>query len=180
MAPHRPRKSAPTEYATDEEDMITYDVEEDELEPDTTKPNKSPNTPAVTTSSSSTQVYLLPSNSSIAVTMSDPQPTIPVSNAVLSTTNNMSTSVGSSSVMSGSGIQHTSEFSTIPDLKKMQKPVRGKEITKLKMNEEKIELKMAPLGPQISSHEEYTTDEEDMIVYDMGEELENHRRMPVL
>ncbi|GFT40678.1 hypothetical protein TNCV_442491 [Trichonephila clavipes] len=26
MAPHRPRKSAPTEYATDEEDMITYDV----------------------------------------------------------------------------------------------------------------------------------------------------------
>ncbi|GFU29707.1 hypothetical protein TNCV_4745401 [Trichonephila clavipes] len=30
MAPHRPRKSAPTEYATDEED-ITYDVE-DELE----------------------------------------------------------------------------------------------------------------------------------------------------
>ncbi|GFT74366.1 hypothetical protein TNCV_539211 [Trichonephila clavipes] len=26
MAPHRRRKSAPTEYATDEEDMITYDV----------------------------------------------------------------------------------------------------------------------------------------------------------
>ncbi|GFU06111.1 hypothetical protein TNCV_4764501 [Trichonephila clavipes] len=32
MASHRSRKSAPTEYATDEEDMITYDVE-DELEP---------------------------------------------------------------------------------------------------------------------------------------------------
>ncbi|GFV94598.1 hypothetical protein TNCV_3826651 [Trichonephila clavipes] len=32
MTPHRPRKSAPTEYATDEEDMITYDVEEEELE----------------------------------------------------------------------------------------------------------------------------------------------------
>ncbi|GFT23601.1 hypothetical protein TNCV_3510921 [Trichonephila clavipes] len=30
-APHRPRKSAPTEYATDEEDMITYEVEEHEL-----------------------------------------------------------------------------------------------------------------------------------------------------
>ncbi|GFY18032.1 hypothetical protein TNCV_3385231 [Trichonephila clavipes] len=26
MAPHRPRKSAPTEYATDEEDMIIYDA----------------------------------------------------------------------------------------------------------------------------------------------------------
>ncbi|GFS57169.1 putative transposable element [Trichonephila clavipes] len=34
MTPDRPRKSAPTEYATDEEDMITYDVEEEELEPD--------------------------------------------------------------------------------------------------------------------------------------------------
>ncbi|GFY18923.1 hypothetical protein TNCV_3876111 [Trichonephila clavipes] len=33
MAPHRPRKSAPTEYAIDEEDTITYDVEEEELEP---------------------------------------------------------------------------------------------------------------------------------------------------
>ncbi|GFX14085.1 hypothetical protein TNCV_612901 [Trichonephila clavipes] len=36
MAPHRSRKSASTEYATDEEDMITYDVEEEELEPDPT------------------------------------------------------------------------------------------------------------------------------------------------
>ncbi|GFV44729.1 hypothetical protein TNCV_3721 [Trichonephila clavipes] len=37
MTPHRLRKSAPTEYATDEEDMRTYDVEEEEeLEPDPT------------------------------------------------------------------------------------------------------------------------------------------------
>ncbi|GFS57104.1 hypothetical protein TNCV_4238771 [Trichonephila clavipes] len=36
MAPHRLRKSAPTEYSTDEEYMITYDVEEEELEPDPT------------------------------------------------------------------------------------------------------------------------------------------------
>ncbi|GFX21016.1 hypothetical protein TNCV_2044921 [Trichonephila clavipes] len=34
--PHRSRKSAPTEYATDEKDTITYDVEEEELEPDPT------------------------------------------------------------------------------------------------------------------------------------------------
>ncbi|GFV69494.1 hypothetical protein TNCV_2779091 [Trichonephila clavipes] len=32
MALHRPRKSAPTEYTTDEEDIIVYDVE-DEPEP---------------------------------------------------------------------------------------------------------------------------------------------------
>ncbi|GFV24688.1 uncharacterized protein TNCV_881581 [Trichonephila clavipes] len=36
MAPHKSRKSTPIEYATDEEDMITYDVEEEELEPDPT------------------------------------------------------------------------------------------------------------------------------------------------
>ncbi|GFU73690.1 hypothetical protein TNCV_3960101 [Trichonephila clavipes] len=36
MAPHRPRMSAPAEYATDEEDMITYGVVEEELEPDPT------------------------------------------------------------------------------------------------------------------------------------------------
>ncbi|GFS95743.1 hypothetical protein TNCV_251271 [Trichonephila clavipes] len=35
MAPHKPRKSAPTEYETDEED-ITYDVEEEELDLDPT------------------------------------------------------------------------------------------------------------------------------------------------
>ncbi|GFX33500.1 hypothetical protein TNCV_1006611 [Trichonephila clavipes] len=32
----KPRKLVPTEYATDEEDMITYDVEEDEREPNPT------------------------------------------------------------------------------------------------------------------------------------------------
>ncbi|GFW03156.1 tigger transposable element-derived protein 4 [Trichonephila clavipes] len=32
MAQHRPRKPAPAEYSTDEEDMIVYDVEENEFE----------------------------------------------------------------------------------------------------------------------------------------------------
>ncbi|GFW52418.1 glycerol-3-phosphate dehydrogenase [Trichonephila clavipes] len=32
MAPYRRKKPAPTDLSTDEEDMITYDVEEDELE----------------------------------------------------------------------------------------------------------------------------------------------------
>ncbi|GFU55063.1 hypothetical protein TNCV_425701 [Trichonephila clavipes] len=35
MAKHKPRKSAPTEYTTDDEDLIMYDVKE-ELEPDPT------------------------------------------------------------------------------------------------------------------------------------------------
>ncbi|GFW52236.1 hypothetical protein TNCV_2426831 [Trichonephila clavipes] len=29
MAPHKPRKSAPVEYSTDEEDMTLYDIEEE-------------------------------------------------------------------------------------------------------------------------------------------------------
>ncbi|GFV28433.1 uncharacterized protein TNCV_3983841 [Trichonephila clavipes] len=33
MALHKPRKSEPTEYITDDEDMIMYDVEAEELEP---------------------------------------------------------------------------------------------------------------------------------------------------
>ncbi|GFT94238.1 hypothetical protein TNCV_3922751 [Trichonephila clavipes] len=32
MAPYRRKKPAPTDYTTEEKDMITYDVEEDELE----------------------------------------------------------------------------------------------------------------------------------------------------
>ncbi|GFT40734.1 hypothetical protein TNCV_4042251 [Trichonephila clavipes] len=31
MAQHRPRKSASVEYTTDEEDIVVYNVEEDEL-----------------------------------------------------------------------------------------------------------------------------------------------------
>ncbi|GFV25511.1 hypothetical protein TNCV_1147811 [Trichonephila clavipes] len=38
MAPHRPRNAAPTELTTDDEDMITYGVEEEELKQD--PPNK--------------------------------------------------------------------------------------------------------------------------------------------
>ncbi|GFX74099.1 hypothetical protein TNCV_490631 [Trichonephila clavipes] len=36
MAPYRRKKPAPTDYTTDEEDLITFDVEEEELEPDPT------------------------------------------------------------------------------------------------------------------------------------------------
>ncbi|GFX75266.1 hypothetical protein TNCV_3042891 [Trichonephila clavipes] len=33
MAKHKPRKSGPTELTTDDEDMIMYDVQAEELEP---------------------------------------------------------------------------------------------------------------------------------------------------
>ncbi|GFX39548.1 uncharacterized protein TNCV_2102941 [Trichonephila clavipes] len=34
MTPHKPRKSATIDYTTDDEDLIMYDVQEEELEPD--------------------------------------------------------------------------------------------------------------------------------------------------
>ncbi|GFV83394.1 hypothetical protein TNCV_3055411 [Trichonephila clavipes] len=108
--------------------------------------------------------------------MSDPLPPNPVSSAVISTTNNMFTPVGSSSVMSasssGSGIQYPSESSTIPDFKKCKNSCKEKKELQ-KMNEAKIENKMAPHRLQKSSHVEYTTDEEDIIINDMGEEMES-------
>ncbi|GFV55296.1 uncharacterized protein TNCV_5010431 [Trichonephila clavipes] len=33
MAKHKPRKSGPIEYTTDDENMIMYDVQAEELEP---------------------------------------------------------------------------------------------------------------------------------------------------
>ncbi|GFU27639.1 RNA-directed DNA polymerase from mobile element jockey [Trichonephila clavipes] len=88
------------------------------------EPNISITTPVISTSSS-TQAEFLPSTSSTESIVSEPQPPIPVSSDTLSTTNNMFTPVGSSSVMSasssGSSIQHPSESSTIPDFKKNAK-----------------------------------------------------------
>ncbi|GFW69727.1 uncharacterized protein TNCV_1883711 [Trichonephila clavipes] len=142
------------------------------------KSDTSITTPVISTSSS-TQVELLPSTSSTKAIVSEPQPPIPVSSDTLSTTNNMFTPVGSSSVMSasssGSGIQHPSESSTIPDFKKNAQTrarKRKKELLK-KMNEAKIEIKMAQHRPRKPASVEYTTNEEDMIVYDMGEEIES-------
>ncbi|GFV64425.1 uncharacterized protein TNCV_955831 [Trichonephila clavipes] len=57
------------------------------------KPNTSKSTPAVSTSSSSTEAQLLPSASSIAATVSQPQQLTPVSDAVLSATNYMFTPI---------------------------------------------------------------------------------------
>ncbi|GFT31148.1 uncharacterized protein TNCV_3645461 [Trichonephila clavipes] len=86
------------------------------------KPNASVSTPAVSTSStssSSTPAQLLPSTSSIAATVSEPQPPIPLSNDVLS--NNMFTPIESSSIMStsptNSGIQLPSTSNTVRDTK---------------------------------------------------------------
>ncbi|GFY07152.1 glycerol-3-phosphate dehydrogenase [Trichonephila clavipes] len=65
--------------------------------------------------------------------------------------------------------------SNIQDAKKISKVrarKRKKELLK-KMNDAVIEIKMAQHRPRKPASVEYTTDEEDMIVYDMGEEIES-------
>ncbi|GFY34477.1 uncharacterized protein TNCV_2821631 [Trichonephila clavipes] len=144
------------------------------------KPNISPNTPVVTISSS-TQAQLLPSISSIAATNSEPQPPIPTSNDV-SSTNEMFTRIESSSSIiptssSKSVIQTPSDSNIEQDAKKISKArarKRKKQLLK-KMNDAMIEIKMAPHRRRKPAPEEYTTDEEDMITYDVEEdEIEPH------
>ncbi|GFX77694.1 uncharacterized protein TNCV_1106111 [Trichonephila clavipes] len=87
------------------------------------KPNTLISTPTISKSYSSTQAQLLPSTSSIAATLSKPEPPIPIPNDVLS--NNMFTPIESSSLLSTSpsksGIQPPSTSNTGRDSKQNSK-----------------------------------------------------------
>ncbi|GFV82271.1 uncharacterized protein TNCV_2791691 [Trichonephila clavipes] len=128
------------------------------------KPNTSKSTPAVSTSSSSTEAPLLPSASSIAGTVS--QQLTPVSDAVLSATNNIFTHIEpSSSIISASPF--TSDV-LIP--KNIQQNSKNRRNCR-KLQKPEIEIKMAPHKRRKSVSIDYTTDGEDLIMYDV-EELE--------
>ncbi|GFX09402.1 glycerol-3-phosphate dehydrogenase [Trichonephila clavipes] len=110
-------------------------------------PNKLISTSAISTSSS-TQAELLPSTSSKAAAVLQPGPPIPMSNDILSS--NMFTPIESSSNVSTSlsiNIQPPSTSNTVRDSKQNSK-------THVK--------KPAPT--------DFTTDEEDMITYDVEED----------
>ncbi|GFX99410.1 uncharacterized protein TNCV_3023411 [Trichonephila clavipes] len=136
------------------------------------KPDISISTPVISTSSS-TQAHLLPATSSTATAISDPQPP---PNNTLSTTNNMFTSLKPSSTMSASlsnsSNQNPSDSTIIQNSKKKTKTrdrKRKKELLKTV-----ICIKMAQHRPRKSSNVEYTTDEENMIVYDEENEIESN------
>ncbi|GFU38542.1 uncharacterized protein TNCV_3399711 [Trichonephila clavipes] len=104
------------------------------------KTNTSISTPAVSTSSS-TQVHVLPSTSSIAAIVFEPQPPIPVSDSVLSTTSNMFTPIklSSSIIFASSSITSIQppSASTTRDLKqnsKLRARQRKKELLKNERN----------------------------------------------
>ncbi|GFU68166.1 hypothetical protein TNCV_450241 [Trichonephila clavipes] len=169
-----------------------------------TRTNLSISTPDVSTSSSSTQVQLLPSTSSICTNVwrsiakfgscaikpnnhsltsistsnSESQPPIPTCNDAPS--NNMVTPIESSSSIiptssSQSVIQPPSHSNTVQDAKKLAKARsrKRKELLK-KMKEAIIDIKMNPHRPKKPASDEYTTDEEEMIVYDVEDKIESN------
>ncbi|GFX47400.1 uncharacterized protein TNCV_4692051 [Trichonephila clavipes] len=128
--------------------------------------------------SSSTQAQLLLSTSSIPTAYSESQPPIPTSNDAPST-NDMFTPIGTSSPIiptsSSNSVIQPPSASNIQDTKKISKVrarKRKKEILK-KMKDTVFEIKTAQHRPRKPASVEYTTDEEDTIVYDMGEEIES-------
>ncbi|GFU68799.1 hypothetical protein TNCV_2576601 [Trichonephila clavipes] len=91
----------------------------------------------------------------------------------------MFTSIGTSSPIITTSSSHfviqPPSASNIQDTKKISKVrarKRKKEILK-KMKDTVFEIKMAQHKPRKPASVEYTTDEEDTIVYDMGEEIES-------
>ncbi|GFX62120.1 hypothetical protein TNCV_2228461 [Trichonephila clavipes] len=144
-----------------------------------TRTNLSISTPDVSTSSSSTQAQLLPSTSSISTSNSESQPPIPTCNDAPS--NKMVTPVESSSSIiptssSQSVIQPPSDSNTVQDAKKLAKArsrKRKKELLK-KMKEAIIDIKMNHHRPKKPASDEYTTDEEEMIVYDVEDDIESN------
>ncbi|GFU42636.1 uncharacterized protein TNCV_1545101 [Trichonephila clavipes] len=119
------------------------------------KPNILKSTPAISTSSSSTQAELLSSTSAKAAAVLQPEPSIPMSNDELS--NNMFTPIESSSIVSTSlsnDIQPPSTSNTVRDSKQNSKArtrKRKRELLK-KLNEEKIEINMAPIDVKNQQH----------------------------
>ncbi|GFX07130.1 putative RNA-directed DNA polymerase from transposon BS [Trichonephila clavipes] len=145
----------------------------------TTRTNVSISTPDVSTSSSSTQAQLLPSTSSISTCNSESQPPIPTCTDAPS--NNMVTPIESSSSIiptssSQSVLQPPSDSNTVQDAKKLAKArsrKRKKELLK-KMKEAIIDIKMNPHRPKKPASDESTTDEEEMIVYDVEDEIDSN------
>ncbi|GFV53260.1 hypothetical protein TNCV_1644921 [Trichonephila clavipes] len=145
----------------------------------TIRKNLSISTPDVSTSSSSTQAQLLPSTSSISTSNSESQPPIPTCTDAPS--KNMVTPLESSSSIiptssSQSVIPPPSDSNTVQDAKKLAKArsrKRKKELLK-KMKEAIIDIKMNPHRPKKPASDESTTDEEEMIVYDVEDEIESN------
>ncbi|GFV77838.1 uncharacterized protein TNCV_4674321 [Trichonephila clavipes] len=132
------------------------------------KPTISSSVAAVTKPSSSTQTQLLPSASFVTVpSLSESQPSIPLIDTAPTTSNNLSVLEPTTTI--SNTIPATSQ-----DANQTSKPRRKKRPPKNQSNtiKPKVEIKTAPHRLRKSGHTEYTTDEEDMIIYDVEDEPE--------
>ncbi|GFW57072.1 uncharacterized protein TNCV_1116001 [Trichonephila clavipes] len=148
--------------------------------------------PAVTKSSASTQAQLLPSTSSVTGTLSsESQPPIPLTNSALSMSNCLSTPATSSSSTpfvilpsTPDGVENLSAQiqpsvplldispTSSPSPPSMSKVVNRNyklRTKRTKKQKPQIEIKISPLEPK-KSYVHYTSEDEDMIVYDVEEE----------
>ncbi|GFV42895.1 hypothetical protein TNCV_3978491 [Trichonephila clavipes] len=114
----------------------------------------------------------------VSLSNSESQPPIPTSNDAPS--NNSLTPIESSSSIiptfsSQSIIQTPSDSNKVTGCEKIAKLDQGKEKELLKkMKGAIIEIKMNPHRPRKPASDEYTTDEEEMIVYDVEDEIETN------
>ncbi|GFU96252.1 uncharacterized protein TNCV_3370151 [Trichonephila clavipes] len=139
------------------------------------KPTISSSVAAINKSSTSTQAELVPSTSSVTVASpSKSQPPNSVIDTALTTFNSLSISAASSSTTACSVLETTTTISsaipaTSQDANQTSKPRRKKRPPKNQSNtiKPKIEIKTAPHRPRKSGPTECTTDEEDMIIYDV-------------
>ncbi|GFS50829.1 RNA-directed DNA polymerase from mobile element jockey [Trichonephila clavipes] len=139
------------------------------------KPTISSSVAAVNKSFTSTQAELVPSTSSVTfASPSKSQPPTSVIDTAPTTSNSLSISAASSSSTACSVLETTTTISdsiptTSQDTTQTSKPSRKKRPPKNQSNtiKPKIELKTAPHRPRKSGPTEYTTDEEDMIIYDV-------------
>ncbi|GFW62641.1 RNase H domain-containing protein [Trichonephila clavipes] len=158
------------------------------------KPTISSSVPAVTKPSSSTQTQLLPSASFVTVTsLSESQPSIPLIDTALTTSNNLSTTSAFSSsnkTLSSSDVSilpaetcpvvetETSITDTIPftsqDAKQTLKS-RKKRRPKRSITS-KIDTQLTPHKPKKSTPLQDTS-KEDMLIYDIEEEVESPKKL---
>ncbi|GFW72898.1 uncharacterized protein TNCV_830251 [Trichonephila clavipes] len=140
------------------------------------KPTISSSVAAVNKSSTSTRAELVPSTSSVTVASpSKPQtPNSVIDTAPTTSNNSLSISAASSSSTACSVLETTTTISdsiptTSQDTTQTSKPCRKKRPPKNQSNtiKPKIDIKTAPHRPRKSGPTEYTTDEEDMIIYDV-------------
>ncbi|GFT51143.1 putative RNA-directed DNA polymerase from transposon BS [Trichonephila clavipes] len=126
---------------------------------------------SVSTLSSATQADLLLSTSSIAATISDPPHLIPVSDTLLSTTSNMFTPIEpSSSIISASTSNSSIQPPSASSTQNLKKKSKFRDRKRKKVLKSIIDIKMAQHRPSKPAPVEYSTDEEDMIVYDVDED----------